>query len=178
MVAREPHVETDRLQLFRWSVDFLPEFADMLATPVVMEHINRGKAMTLDQSEVISRRGEDLWSRYDMGPWAAMNRESGDFVGRIGMNLLEDWPNDDRWEVGFELVERFWGRGLAAEGARAGVALGFGTGGLDRIISVTARQNVRSQRVMQKAGLAYAGTRTWRDAEVVWYQVDRQPTDQ
>jgi RimJ/RimL family protein N-acetyltransferase len=46
-------------------------------------------------------------------------------------------PARTRIEVGWELHREFWGRGLATEGARAGVRHGFEVAGLERIISAT-----------------------------------------
>lgn len=63
--------------------------------------------------------------------------------------------------------------GLATDGATAGIQLGFRDGGLDRIISVTASNNRASRRVMERAGLSYQGSLTWRSADVVWYAIDR-----
>ena len=44
---------------------------------------------------------------------------------------------------------------------------------LDRIISVTRPENAASRRVMDKVGLIYQGTRPYREAEAVWYALDR-----
>jgi RimJ/RimL family protein N-acetyltransferase len=35
---------------------------------------------------------------------AAVEKETGRWVGRIGLNLLTDWPGPDKWEVGYELA--------------------------------------------------------------------------
>jgi RimJ/RimL family protein N-acetyltransferase len=113
-----------------------------------------------------------MWDEFGFGPWAAIEKASGRWVGRIGLNLLADWPDPDKWEVGFELDPRFWGRGLAAEGAREGVRVGFQQGGLDRIISVTVPEHRASQRVMEKCGLTRRGERDWRGTRVVWYAID------
>jgi RimJ/RimL family protein N-acetyltransferase len=81
----------------------------------------------------------------------------------------------DRIEVGFELHQAWWGRGLATEAARAALRFGFDQHGLDRIISVTAAAHTAARRVMEKAGLTYQGTRYWMNPEVpvVWYAIDR-----
>jgi RimJ/RimL family protein N-acetyltransferase len=50
-----------------------------------------------------------------------------------------------------------WGRGYATEGARIVVRHAFDELELDRLIGVTHPDNVASQRVLMKAGLADAG---------------------
>jgi hypothetical protein len=67
----------------------------------------------------------------------------------------------------------WWGRGLAPEGGRAALWFGFTKHRLERIISVTKPENAASRRVMDKIGLIHQGTRPYRDAEAVWYALDR-----
>ena len=96
-------------------------------------------------------------------------------VARIGLDELDDWPEVDKVEVGFELHQAWWGRGLAAEGALEALRFGFEERALERIISVTASAHASARRVMEKIGLTYRGTRTWMnpDVPVVWYAMDR-----
>ena len=56
-------------------------------------------------------------------------------------------------EVGWRLAKESWGNGYATEAARAAVDDGFDRLGLDEIVSFTAVDNIRSQRVMQKIGM-------------------------
>ena len=115
------------------------------------------------------------WRERGFGPWAAIDRATGTWIGRIGLDHLDDWPEADKIEVGFELHQAWWGRGLATEGARAALAFGFEECGLPRIISVTAAAHTAARRVMEKLGLTHRGTRTWMnpDVPVVWYAMDR-----
>ena len=42
-------------------------------------------------------------------PWAAIDKKSGRWIGKIGLNLLDDWPEQHKWKVGWELDPEFWG---------------------------------------------------------------------
>jgi ribosomal-protein-alanine N-acetyltransferase len=121
----------------------------------------------------VSARSSRLWRDYGFGPWAAIEKVSGKWVGRIGLNLLADWPLDDKWEVGWLLDRTYWGRGLATEGGQAGLRFGFEAAKLERIISVTVPDNIPSRRVMEKCGLTYQGELSWRESDVVWYAIGR-----
>jgi RimJ/RimL family protein N-acetyltransferase len=115
------------------------------------------------------------WHMNGFGPWAAIHKASGSWIGRLGLDQLDDWPGVDKIEVGFELHQAWWGQGLATEGALAALRFGFRQHGLERIISVTAAAHAAARRVMGKAGLQYQGTRYWMnpDVPVVWYAIDR-----
>jgi ribosomal-protein-alanine N-acetyltransferase len=115
-----------------------------------------------------------MWDRYGFGPWAAVEKTTGRWVGRIGLNELREWPGPHRIEVGFELLKEFWGRGYATEGALAALAFGFDDHGLARIISATRSDHIASRRVMEKIGLEYQGVITYRGTDVAWYALDRE----
>jgi ribosomal-protein-alanine N-acetyltransferase len=66
-------------------------------------------------------------------------------------------PKTVEVEVGYRLLHEAWGQGFATEVARELVRYGFEEVGLDRIIGLTHPDNVASQRVLMKAGLAAAG---------------------
>ncbi len=163
--------ETAHLLLRPWREDDAHEVQRLFADPAV-----RGsRSFPPDRLAQLSRRSLDQWQANGFGPWAAIDRDTGAWVGRIGLDDLDDWPGPHRIEVGFELHRRWWGRGLATEGALAALEFGFGEHGLPRIISVTAAAHAAARRVMEKAGLIYEGTRHWKSPEVpvVWYVIDR-----
>ena len=164
-------VQTPRMVLRPWREEDSAELQRLFGDPAV-----RGARHM--PPERIARLGEASlrqWRVNGFGPWAAIDRPSGAWIGRIGLDELEDWPGADKIEVGFELHQAWWGRGLATEGALAAIDYGFAQVGLERIISVTAASHLAARRVMEKAGLSYQGTRTWMnpDVPVVWYVIDR-----
>jgi RimJ/RimL family protein N-acetyltransferase len=132
-------VETARLLLRPWQRDDLAEFTRLLTDPVVTRYIVVHTPFSPEDVAELSARTLDQWQRNGFGPWAAIEKQTGRWVGRIGLNELPDWPGPHKIEVGWELHREFWGRGLATEGGRAGVRYGFETVGLERIISVTWR---------------------------------------
>jgi RimJ/RimL family protein N-acetyltransferase len=85
----------------------------------------------------------------------------------MGLDELDDWPDADKIEVGWELHRAWWGKGLAT------LRFGFGEHHLERIISVTAPWNTAARRVMERIGLQEQGARQWKGIEVIWYALDR-----
>jgi len=164
-------VETVHLVLRPWVKEDRLELERLLADPAV----RGGRNFPPDRIGRLAEHTLRQWHVNGFGPWAAIERASGCWIGRIGLDELHDWPGVDKIEVGFELHTAWWGRGLATEGALAALRFGFEQHGLDRIISVTAAAHAAARRVMEKAGLRYEGTRYWMNPEVpvVWYAIDR-----
>jgi RimJ/RimL family protein N-acetyltransferase len=166
-------VETARLLLRPWQADDLAEFTRLLTDPVVTRYIVVHTPFSPQDVAELSARTLEQWDRNGFGPWAAIEKATGRWVGRIGLDELPEWPGPHKVEVGWELHREFWGRGLATEGGRAGVRHGFEVVGLERIISVARADNVASRRVMDKGGLAFQEEVPHRGALVVWYAIDR-----
>ena len=56
-------------------------------------------------------------------------------------------------EIGWRLRKEFWGKGYATEAAKKWLEIGFGEYDLKEIISFTAKQNQKSQKVIKRIGI-------------------------
>jgi RimJ/RimL family protein N-acetyltransferase len=162
-------IETARLMLRPWRADDLEELRRLFADP----DVRAGRH--LPPERIIAMAGSSLrqWQRNGFGPWAVLDKDTGQWIGRMGLDELDDWHDAHKIEVGWELHHAWWGKGLASEAGLAALHFGFVEHQLERIISVTAPANAAARRVMEHIGLAYQGLRHWRGVEVVWYALDR-----
>jgi RimJ/RimL family protein N-acetyltransferase len=94
------------------------------------------------------------WERHGFGMWLLRDRESGEMVGRGGLQHTYTAGLNDV-EAGWAIVPERWGQGLATELAHACIEVGFEQLGLLEIVAFTLPDNVPSRRVMEKAGFAY-----------------------
>ena len=159
------------MRLRRWHATDTEQYVALLAKPEVTRYM-----LPTPRTRVEALSGDflDQWRDTGWGPFAAVDKSTGAWIGQIGLSRLSDWPRDDNVEVGFELHPAYWGRGLAVEGTRASIGFGFRIIGLGRIISTTNPANTRSRRVMEKLGLAYQGTRRYHGRDTVWYAISRE----
>jgi RimJ/RimL family protein N-acetyltransferase len=167
-------VETARLLLRRWQDDDLERLVVLFADPRVARFLSvDGRPWPRERTAGVFEHFVRQWEEHGFGPWAAVDKATGRWVGQIGLNELPSWPGPQKVEVGWELDPAVWGRGLATEGGRAAVRHGFEVVGLDRIISVTRADHAASRRVMDKCGLAFQEQLVHKGALVVWYAIDR-----
>jgi ribosomal-protein-alanine N-acetyltransferase len=164
-------LETARLSLRPWQADDLPRYAELFSDPEVTRYT---LAVTPERVLAFVAHFLHQWQEDGFGPFAAIDRQSGEWIGQIGLNRVAGWPDVDNVEVGFELKRSSWRQGLATEGAQACVGFGFEQAGLSRIIGVTNPANLASRRVLEKAGLTYQGLCAFPPGlESAWYRVDR-----
>ena len=139
--------------------EFVPEDVEDIvrldADPRVMKYIADGRVHTREETLAHFPRILRYPRIYaNLGAWRASRRDTGAFVGWFSLKYAGKSPDI---EIGYRLRSQAWGQGFATEGATALVGYGFDTLELDRIVGVTHPDNIASQRVLMKAGLADAG---------------------
>ena len=169
-----PWLETLRIALR----EFVPADVDDLhlldSDARVVRYLGNGKPVSRASSEVSIRRIVRYPRLYpDLGIWYATRRDTGAFIGWMSLKYA---GRSADIEVGYRLLHRAWGLGFATEGATALVHYGFDDLGLDRIIGVTHRDNVASQRVLMKAGLPDCGWGHYYDKRLRLFAATRDGT--
>lgn len=147
-------IKTERLILRPWKdTDFAP-FARLNADSRVMEYFPG--ILTQEESDQFAKRICTAMKQQGWGLWAVSVPNVSDFIGYIGLapvNFAASFT--PAVEVGWRLAYDSWNRGYATEGAVAALKYGFETLQMDEIVSFTAIQNTRSQKVMDKIGLTH-----------------------
>lgn len=123
----------------------------MNADPEVRAHL--GELLTRKQSDAVVARMRADFDARGFGWWALEARETGEFLGRAGLDAVDEGMPFAGVDVGWRLVRAAWGNGYATEAARACLAFGFETLGLPEIIATTTVGNLRSRAVMRRVGM-------------------------
>lgn len=115
--------------------------------------------LTRAESDALADRCAGLVRDQGWGPWAVELRATGEFIGLVGLHApAGDLPFSPCVEVLWRLAFAHWGRGFAAEAARAAVEFGFGPLELEEIVAFTVPANRRSRAVMERLGMRSSGT--------------------
>lgn len=165
-----PTLETNRLILrpFR-EADVEPLYA-LMQDPDVVRYIGDRRVPTRQECWRGIAGWIGHWALRGYGLWAVEERESGEFIGRIGLINPVDWPGP---EVGYTIGKRWWGRGYATEGARAAMDWGFERVGFDELISLIDPGNTASVGVATKLGETLRGETELFGHRVLVYGIDR-----
>lgn len=147
-------IQTARTLLRPWRDEDAAPFAEMSADPAVMEHYP--STLTRAESDAVIERIRGHFAREGFGFWALELPGVTPFAGFVGLGRPEWMPVV---EIGWRLARPYWGHGYATEAARAALAWGFANltrGGepLDEIVAFVVPANGRSQRVMERLGMA------------------------
>jgi len=152
-------LETDRLVLRRFTEADVDNLVDLDGDPDVMRFINGGEPTSRSEIERdVLPRFLQYYERFaGFGFWAAIEKSSGEFLGRFHFRPPEG-GNPDEAELGYRLRKSAWGEGYATEGSRALIEKGFAESGVQLVFATTMTVNVASRRVMEKSGLRFVRT--------------------
>jgi RimJ/RimL family protein N-acetyltransferase len=147
-------IETPRMRLRSWTHDDMEPWARLNADPKVMEFFLR----TYDRDEsVAAAQLMQVELEHDGFGWfVAEVKDRFPFAGVIALQDVPfDAPFTPAFEVGWRFLPEAWGSGYATEGARAALDFAFDELRRDEVVAMTAKINLRSQRVMERLGMIY-----------------------
>jgi ribosomal-protein-alanine N-acetyltransferase len=147
-------LETQRLLLRRFVPSDLEDLFLFYSDPEVIKYIPDAPRSYEETREELEWFMNGHPKFPELGLWAAIYKETGQFIGRCG---LLPWTIDGghEVEVAFALSKEYWGKGLATEAAQAIAQYAFEDLHLARLICLIDHDHVGSIRVATKIGMAF-----------------------
>jgi RimJ/RimL family protein N-acetyltransferase len=169
-----PTLETPRLRMRGFTDDDFPAYRALVADPQVMRFLGDGRP--LGEIDAWRQLATILghWVLRGFGLWAVEERETGRFVGRVGLLEPGGWPG---FEVAYTIAPEVWGRGYAREAAGAALKHARLTLGRSEIISIIRPDNAASIRVATALGARFSHSIEFLGAQSYIYRYDAAPVE-
>jgi RimJ/RimL family protein N-acetyltransferase len=137
----------------------VPELADAEALMGIMwdPEVVEQKQVTLSQPpgglDLALKNTRDMLRQWDLrgyGQWSVIEKLTGHVIGCVGFyHPQRQWPGVD---LGWVLHRSRWGHGFATEAATAALGWVWEYTPIDRIVSLSAPDDLRSIRIATKIG--------------------------
>ena len=163
-------LETERIRLRRYRESDFENHYRLCADPNLMRYLIGGKPMSRLEAWRHMAFLVGHWELRGYGYFAAEEKASGQFIGRLGFTNPEGWPG---FEVGWTLLPEFQGKGFATEGGRFLLNYAFTELGKDHVISVIHPDNRPSIRVAERLGEKLEGRTEVLGMPALIYGIDR-----
>jgi RimJ/RimL family protein N-acetyltransferase len=168
-------LQTARLRLRPQQGGDLADSLSLWSSPEVVRHIS-GKPSNREETWARLLRNVGHWALIGYGPWAVERRDTGAYIGEVGLfNLERDLEPgfDGLPEIGWVLCPAAHGQGFATEAVRA--ALAWADAHLDHpgTACIIAPDNAASIRVALKNGFREKLTTTYRDSLTLMFERPR-----
>jgi RimJ/RimL family protein N-acetyltransferase len=165
--------ETPRLVLRTMTEDDAANLVELSRNPNVLRFIvDEPSVTTIADALTVLRERVFPQYAFGLGRWACIEKSSGAFLGWCGVkHILED----GEYDIGYRLLEEYWGRGYATEAAAA--TCDFARAHLrgERVVAKAAVDNTASRRVLEKVGLVFEGEEHGHGARFAVYRLDVGP---
>lgn len=148
-----PDLETERLMLRKiQSEDVVPVFECWMQDKDVSRYmwwkasddIDEAKAFVLFE---LGNLDNDMWNR-----WIIVVKDTKEIIG----TCLIFWNEEDRhFDISYNLGKKYWGRGYITEAMERVLRYGSEVLGIKEVVTLCARENKASARVLEKLGFQY-----------------------
>jgi len=152
-------IETKRLALRETGWTHIEYIHKLHLCPEIDEFNTLGIPKDLDETKEVMRSAiEDKYNKVRKEiSWTIFLKDTNEFIGAAGMHLSAD--KFKLGEIYYKLLPGFWGQGYATEIAKSLIKFGFEKLHLHKVEAEVQTENIRSVKVLEKAGMTKEGLR-------------------
>jgi RimJ/RimL family protein N-acetyltransferase len=147
-------LNTQRLVLRHFEPDDLAPLYALYRDPEMRKYYPDGTRTLAETKEELEWFLHGHPSNPELGLWATVERDTGEFLGRCGL-LPWHIQGRDEVELAFMIKKERWREGLATEAARGIVKYARQGLSLRRLVSLVVPGNAASAAVAEKIGMSF-----------------------
>lgn len=166
--------ETQRLYLRPTSLDDADINLKLLNTEEFKKYVGDRNVKSLDESrEYLKCRNLPQIEKLGYGNFILIKKDTGEKIGSCGLFHREGL---DVVDIGFSFLPEYFGKGYGYEAASRILRAGFEEFGLQKICAITVKENVASQKLIEKLGLKFQKiVRIPKDPEdLLYYEISKE----
>ncbi|MDQ8005764.1 MAG: GNAT family N-acetyltransferase [Pedobacter sp.] len=146
------------------------------SNPKVHTYLGNSPIKTLAEAENVIRLIQKQYDDLGIGRWAIIEKSTGNFVGWTGFKYIVEPINGhvNYYDLGYRLIERYWGKGIATETAKACLKYAFEELVLNEVYGICDVDNVGSRNILQKCGLKLIETFDYDGTLHYWFEIKKE----
>lgn len=111
-----------------------------------------------------------------IGRWAVIDKFTQEFIGWSGIKLIKEPMNNHNnfYEIGYRLLEKHWGKGIATETTIALLEYAFENLKTEKVYAICHIENEGSKNVLLKSGLKLIETFDYEGIEHNWFEINKK----
>ena len=145
-------LQTPRLILRQFTLDDAGLLLALNSNPEVLKYLHEPLLTTEEQALHVLQNIILPQYKNNLGRWAIHLKDTNEFIGWCGLKYRDEL---DEIDLGYRLMQPFWGNGYAFEAARYSLDYGFNQLHLKTIIGRAHIENAASLKILIKTGMQY-----------------------
>jgi len=143
-----PVLKTERLVLRKLSLDDAEEIFFLRSDEKVNKYLDRPRATSIEDAHNFINKTNQAIENNECVDWAITFKDDSRLIGSIC--LWNFAIEENKAEVGYELLPDFQGQGIAREALSAVITFGFEVMKLKTIEAYTHKENLQSTKLLEK----------------------------
>lgn len=170
------HCETPRFILRELEETDAEGIFELDSNPVVHKYLGNNPIKTLQEAKDIIQHVRKQYLDNGIGRWAIVDKSTNEFIGWAGMKWNTNTFNNQQnfYDIGYRLIERHWGKGIATECAIASLNYGFETLNAEKLLGIAHIDNIGSNKILQSIGLKFKEAFKHEGDDCNWYELTRE----
>ena len=168
--------ETERLILREVLPTDADGFFELDADPEVHRYLPGNPIQNKEQAMETIAFIRQQYIDNGIGRWAIIDKKTNDFIGWAGLKLVTESTNNhiNYYDLGYRLIKKYWGQGIATEAAHASLLFAFDTLNANEVYAIADCENAASNKVLTKVGLTFIETFEKQGIKCNWYKIERE----
>ena len=169
-------IETERFILRDILVSDIDGMFELDADPEVHRYLGNKPIKTKEQALETIRFIRRQYDEYGIGRWAIIDKKTSEFLGWSGLKYNTE-PVDkyvNFYDIGYRLIKRYWGKGIASETAERSLKYAFDELKYEEILGMADCRNTGSNKILTKIGLHFIETFKYENDLCNCYKLSRQ----
>lgn len=169
-------IETERFLIRPLIAEDVTGIFELDSNPKVHTYLGNNPIKTLAEAEKVIKLIQKQYDDLGIGRWAIIEKSTGNFVGWTGFKYIVEPINGhvNYYDLGYRLIERYWGKGIATETAKACLTYAFEVLKLEEVYGICDVDNAGSRNILQKCGLKLIETFDYDNTPHYWFEIKKE----
>ncbi|SFF02661.1 GNAT family N-acetyltransferase [Flavobacterium xueshanense] len=148
-------LETDRLILRQMLLSDAEALFEMDSNPKVHQYLWNKPLTDISEKYSHIKFVREQYIQNNIGRFVVILKETNELIGWAGLKYNTEMVNNKVgfYDIGYRLNEKFWGKGYASEASFAWLEYGFDVMKIKIMEAAAHKENIASNRILQKIGL-------------------------
>jgi ribosomal-protein-alanine N-acetyltransferase len=167
--------ETERFILREILPSDIDGMYELDSDPDVHKYLGNKPVTTKDQVVELISFIRQQYIDHGIGRWAIIDKKSGNFLGWAGLKFVTSETNNHKnyYDLGYRLIKKYWGQGIATETAHASLEYAFDILKANEVYAMAACENIGSNKILKKVGFQFIETFNLDGIKHNWYKIVR-----
>ena len=165
--------ETERLILREILPTDVEGMYELDADPEVHKYLGNKPVTSREQTVEVINFIRQQYIDNGIGRWAIIDKKSNEFLGWTGLKFVTDEINHHKnyYDLGYRLIKKYWGQGIATESAFASLGYAFDKLDAKEVYAMADCGNNGSNNILKKVGLNFIETFDLNGIKHNWYKI-------